>query len=150
MVGLKFHSPKKGLLQFLRAEPAESVALAPEAANPVVPRPRAAEDRVDAAAVAEAVRAYEAGATARQVGQGMGLGKTTALRVLRDAGVQIRVRSGLAPSDVVVAGRLYESGLLLREVGERFGVSTECVRTSLLAAGVVMRVGRGGRSSSSR
>ena len=71
-----------------------------------------------------------------------GLGKSTVLGLLADAGVVTRCQ-GLTPEQVTEAVRLYEAGWSLARVATQFGVSTRHVHDRLRAAGVVMRDSHG-------
>jgi len=74
--------------------------------------------------------------------QTYGLGKSTVLRLLAEAGVEMR-RQGLTPEQVTEATALYEGGWSLARAANHFGVSTRHVHDRLRAAGVVMRDSHG-------
>lgn len=108
----------------------------------VLPAPHRLDQRLSNDAVAELVRAYEAGASTADLRQRFGLSQGSVLKLLRTHDVTLR-RQGLDEANKSVAVRLYKDGATLAQLGSQFEVSPNVVRRVLLAAGVVMR-SRGG------
>lgn len=112
-----------------------------------LPKAHALSMRLTKQQKADAVAAYEAGASTREIAAVWGVSKSGINRLLVESGQRVRPRTKLTPEQIVEAGRLYESGLLLREIGARFGVSRDCVRIALKARGIALRPGLGARRS---
>ena len=84
------------------------------------------------------VELYEGGMSAKDAGKEVGIARPTALKYLRQEGVEIR--SSSVEVDVEEIKRLYlEERLPTRAIGERIGVSGTTVMKYLKAAGVQMR-----------
>lgn len=130
------------LVNFINTHHTSGQQLQPRAADPLPDlfslAPRLGEERV-----ADAIAAYEAGTSARQIAGPLGISRTGLLELLRSQGVEVRQRRTLTSEEIEVGARLYEGGSILREIAGRFDVSTEQVRTALLRRGVTMRPGRG-------
>lgn len=93
---------------------------------------------LSAAQVNMIVDLYEAGQTAKAVAEEVKCSRTTVLKYLKDAGVDIRgarIHADKA-ADVV---RLYATGIGIRQVAEELGMSNTTVRTRLIEAGVRVR-----------
>jgi lambda repressor-like predicted transcriptional regulator len=90
--------------------------------------------------VAELVKAYEAGATVRELVFQFGMHRATVLAHLERQGVPRRPQLRKLPDDQVAeAAALYTAGLSLADVGRRLDVSAGTVRKELLHAGVSVR-----------
>lgn len=87
---------------------------------------------------AKLCRAYEAGATRKQLADDFGIATKTVTAILKRRGVKSRWRK-LTEADVDEAVRLYGQGLSLERVGERLGVNAGTVHYQLKKRGVQMR-----------
>jgi len=96
------------------------------------------EQRLDASVAAEVVADYEAGMPTTQLTGKYGLGKSSVLRLLRDADVKMR-RQPLSEPEVNEAVRLYASGLSVAGVGLRLVANPSTVWRALRARGVTLR-----------
>ena len=74
-----------------------------------------------------------------------GIGKSTVLRLLSDAGVKMR-QPGLAAQHQVEAVALYVAGWSAARVGSRFGCTADTVLVSVRRAGAMVRPRVGGRN----
>lgn len=96
------------------------------------------EQRLHASVAAEVVADYEAGMPTTKLTGKYGLGKSSVLRLLRDADVEMR-RQPLSEPEVDEAVRLYASGLSVAAVGLRIGANPSTVWRALRARGVALR-----------
>ena len=116
----------------------------PEVPGPPLPSTRPVrrihklDSRVDGELIARLVAEYEAGTPSTQLMGMFGLSKASVLKLLREAGVEIR-RQGLDEAGIQAAIQLYRSGLSLKIVGAQLGVDGETVRLVLRKAGVSRR-----------
>lgn len=81
---------------------------------------------------------YQAGSTAKELGDLWGVHRATVSALLKERGVQLRNRP-LDEGEVSAAIRLYQSGLSLAAVGQRLSRDPNSVRLALLRAGVPRR-----------
>lgn len=81
---------------------------------------------------------YHAGTSTTELATRYGIGKGTVLKVLREAGVELRWPRMTEP-EIREATRLYESGLSLADVGKRLGRGYSTVHKALRRHGVKMR-----------
>lgn len=121
-------------------------ALMPDLATKIVqcePIPRPLHRRIEPSAVAEIVEKYQFGVTTPSLCRDYSLSKGGLLKLLREAGVQLR-RQPLNDHQVREATALYVDGMSLGDIDARFNVSYNGVRQALVRAGVERRA-RGGR-----
>lgn len=88
------------------------------------------------------VKAYEGGATIRELAEEYATSKLVIKNILRANKVRIKLTQPTR-RDVKEMIRLYESGLSLARTGERIGFDPVTVRKYLLTKGVEMRNTRG-------
>jgi DNA-directed RNA polymerase specialized sigma24 family protein len=127
------------LVPLVSAEPARS---GPEVQPlpALQPQHRLAENEID-----ELVRAYQAGATVKDLVHRYGVCQTTVLAHLDRHGIARRQPVGLSDEQTTEATRLYERGLSLAAVGQKLGFDSKTVRKYLADAGVTIRPSRGRR-----
>ena len=88
---------------------------------------------------------YDAGESTKQLGESLGIHRTTVACHLTDNGVQLRRKSRrLTDEQVVEAAKRYASGDTLTMLADRYEVGQETIRRELHAAGIGLRP-RGGR-----
>jgi len=92
---------------------------------------RRLDRRLSATTVAELVAAYEAGASTPELCTRYKLSKGGVLKLLRQAGVEIRHR-GLSDQQVQQAEQLYREGCSYAEIGRRIGKAKSSVREVVL------------------
>lgn len=105
------------------------------------PRRRIA-DRFTAAQLAGIVEEYRAGVATTALCRNHGLSKSAMLKILADAGVQMRMRP-MTSDQIETARLLYKSGLSLSQVAERTGVHQTTVQRTLWRHGVTLRAPNG-------
>jgi hypothetical protein len=88
--------------------------------------------------IEELVAGYQAGSTAKELGDRWRVHRTTVAALLKARGVQLRNRP-LDEAEVSAAIGLYQSGLSLATVGQRLARDPNSVRMALLRAGVPRR-----------
>ena len=103
-----------------------------------VPSLRQKQTRLTDSQRSELVDRYLGGDSANVLARELAAHRTTAVKVLRDAGVEVRYRI-LTDDDIDEARRLYESGLSLAAIGEHFGVAARTVLNVFRKAGVATR-----------
>ena len=91
---------------------------------------------------AQLVADYEAGMPSTQLVVTYGLGKGSVLKLLDEAGVQMRNR-GLPKDKLEKAAKLYRDGWSLARVGKQFGCSPDTLRLALANHGVQIRPRKG-------
>ena len=96
------------------------------------------DQRLDASVPAKVVADYEAGMPTTELTGKYDLSKASVLRLLHEAGVQIR-RQPFSQQAVDEAVRLYGSGLSVAAIGLRLGAHPGKVWRALRARSVVMR-----------
>jgi hypothetical protein len=103
-----------------------------------VPTQKQAQHRLEPPEIDRLGRAYESGATVRELAQDFRIHRTTAMDLLERAGVPRRGK-GLSDSKLQRAIRLYREGQSTARIGEALGFSAEMIRQHLLASGVRVR-----------
>ncbi len=105
------------------------------------------EHRVSPGMAAQLVADYEAGVPTTKLVGSYGIGKSSVLRLLQEAGVSMR-RQPLSPDQVAQAEALYRSGLSVTEVAVRLDLNPSTVWRTFQRRGVSMRAaGRPSRRS---
>jgi len=87
---------------------------------------------------AQVVADYQVGVPTTQLTIKYGLGKSSVLRHLREAGVTMR-KQPLTDDEVAEASRLYAAGLSVAQVGAALNLNPSIIWRTLTACGVVMR-----------
>lgn len=103
-----------------------------------LPRVHRLDVRLGAEALDQLIIDYQAGLTGPELQSRYGLSKGSVLRLLHEAGVQLRrqpVRGGQLAEMVA----LYESGLSIRQVAAELGLPKTTVQDALPRSGVAMR-----------
>ena len=118
----------------------EAVASDPvrPAETAVVRRVHKLDQRIDGEQIARIVAEYEDGTSAGVIGGMFDLSKRSVIKILREAGVAIRLPR-MSEAEVREATRLYASGLSLENVGKRLGRDHSTIYKALRRAGVRMR-----------
>ena len=96
------------------------------------------DQRLDASAPAQVVADYEAGMPTTQLTVKYGLSKASVLRLLHEAGVEMR-RQPFSEQELDEAVRLYASGLSTAAIGAQLGAHPSKVWRALRARGVALR-----------
>jgi hypothetical protein len=96
------------------------------------------EQRLDASIPAQIVADYGAGMPTTQLTVKYGLSKASVLRLLHEAGVEMR-RQPFSEQEVAEAVRLYASGLSVAAISARLGGHPSKVWRALRAGGVILR-----------
>jgi len=99
--------------------------------------------RLDDEQIDELVRSYVAGEPITDLAKRLGIHRSTLYVRLERAGIDLRQRGALSPTQVQHAARLYERGDSLAIVGRLFSVDAQTVRNHLAKAGVKIRKRRG-------
>lgn len=112
----------------------------PERVEPAIAAARVhrVELRLAPEELAQLVLDYEAGWSSTELQARYRLGKGSVLRLLREAGVEMR-RRPLAAEQMRAITKLYESGLTIREVAAELGLPKTTVQDELAQSGVTMR-----------
>jgi DNA-binding NarL/FixJ family response regulator len=105
-------------------------------------RPVRTARRLSPKEIRAAVEAYKAGATAREIGERLGVDRRTISGHLKAVGVRLRL-SPLTPEEAAHAAHLYAGGLSMAQVGERLGRSNSLIRLTLKRAGIRSRDSHG-------
>ena len=105
---------------------------------PVGYRAHQLSSRLSAEQIAEIVRRYEAGDSARTLAAEFDVASSALLRLLREKNVVIR-RQVITPEQEGLMARDYEDGMTVAELREKHGVSHGAVLRALHHAGVEMR-----------
>ena len=84
-------------------------------------KPKQRHRRLTKSQTQELIDRYQAGETARQLGEAFKINKKTVCKILKREGIPTRHRK-LSESDIDQAIELYESGLSLQAVGDQLGV----------------------------
>ena len=100
------------------------------------------EDRLSETTVARIVADYQRGVPSTHLARSLGVGKAGVLGILRDHGVQLRMRP-MTDHEVKEAVRLYEQGWSLARVGRQLGRDHSAIRDSLERTGVPRRDSHG-------
>lgn len=108
------------------------------------PRRHKLDQRLNAEQLAEMVAAYEAGSHSAELSRSFGVGKTSVIKILREAGVKIR-RQGLTPEQAAQAEQLYRSGLSMGRVADELGTRASTICFVLRQRAVPTRPRRGGQ-----
>ena len=95
---------------------------------------------------AQVVADYEAGVPTTQLTTTYGLGKSSVLRFLREAGITMR-KQPLTEAQVAEAIRLYSAGLSVTAVGAALNLNPSTIWRTLTARDVAMRSSRNRRPS---
>lgn len=106
--------------------------------SPEVMRPFKLDQRLDDAIRTEIINLYFSGKPSTSIAVLHGLNKNSVIKVLREAGVEIRRRS-LTIEQIDDAAQLYEAGQSLAKIGTRLGVDHGTVWRALKRRGVPMR-----------
>ena len=102
--------------------------------------------RLGSKTIARLVADYRAGTPTTQLTVKYGIGKSTVLRLLEDAGVPMR-RQPISDEVTIMAVSLYEAGKSLAAIAREVGQAKQSIRLALLKAGVEMRPSGGQRRS---
>lgn len=94
--------------------------------------------RLSTEVIAQLVVDYQAGVSSPELQKRYGLSKGTVLRLLNEAGVEMR-RRGLSAEQLGEVVRLYESGMTIREVARDLGVPKTTVQNALERTRTVKR-----------
>ena len=101
------------------------------------------DHRIDGELVARVVAEYEAGTPTTQLTRMFSLGKGSILKILREAGVELRLPR-MSAAELELARQLYESGLSLVDVSKQLGrPGHSTVYQALKRSGVRMRDSHG-------
>jgi hypothetical protein len=111
------------------------------------PRRFKLDQRLDASVPAQVVADYEAGMPTTQLTGKYGLSKASVLRLLHEAGAEMR-RQPFSDQEVSEAARLYAAGLSVAAIGLRLGAHPSKVWRALVARGVALRPPRNRPSAS--
>lgn len=114
--------------------PASPIATQRPAAKP----PHRLDRKVSAETAAQLVADYESGVPSTHLTRIYGLGKGSILKLLKEAGVQMR-HQGLSSDNLEEAAALYREGWSLPRVAERFGCSVGSIRKEFRNHGVQIR-----------
>ncbi|WP_375430995.1 hypothetical protein [uncultured Friedmanniella sp.] len=98
------------------------------------------EHRLDPATLAALVDDYAAGMSSTELQEKYSLGKASVLRLLAEAGVEMRRRS-LKPEQVTRVVERYQAGLDIRGVAAEMGLPKTTVQDALRRSGTKMRTG---------
>lgn len=98
--------------------------------NKNVVQARRLDRRLSQETIAELVAAYQAGSSTPELCKRYELSKGGVLKLLRDAGVEMR-RRGLTDEQIELAVRLYGQGLGYAEIGRRIGKAKSSVREAV-------------------
>lgn len=105
------------------------------------------QQRADRAQVAAQVVAdYQAGVSTTQLTTKYGIGKSSVLRILREAGVSMR-KPPLAEAQIAEATRLYGAGLSVTAVGAALNLNPSTIWRTLISRGVKIRPSRNRRTA---
>jgi hypothetical protein len=94
--------------------------------------------RLSAEQIADAVRRYEAGESARTLANEFGVAPSALLRLLRERNVVVR-KQVVTPDQEQLMARDYESGMTVAELKEKHGISHGAVLRALHRSGATMR-----------
>lgn len=97
--------------------------------------PHRLDRKVSPEIAAQLVADYESGVSSTHLTMIYSLGKGTVLKLLNEAGVQMR-HQGLSEKNLEEAATLYREGWSLPQVAERFGCSVGSVRKEFRTHGV--------------
>ena len=100
--------------------------------------PHRLDRKVSAETAAQLVADYESGVPSTHLTMIYGLGKGSVLKLLKEAGVQMR-NHGLLQENFEEAATLYRNGLSLARVAKRFCCSVDSVRKEFRSHGVQIR-----------
>jgi len=100
--------------------------------------PHRLDRKVSPEAAAQLVADYESGVPSTHLTMIYGLGKGSVLKLLKEAGIQMR-NHGLIQENFEEAATLYRDGWSLARVAERFCCSVDSVRKELRSHGVQIR-----------
>ncbi|MGI8667296.1 MAG: helix-turn-helix domain-containing protein [Jatrophihabitans sp.] len=89
----------------------------------------------------QVVADYEAGLSTTALTRKYGLGKSSVMRLLHEAGVAMR-KQPLSDDQAVEAIRLYEAGVSTSRIASMLGLNQSTVWRTLTARGVAMRPAR--------
>ncbi len=101
-------------------------------------QPYKLSQRLSAETVDAIIRAYQAGATTREVGERFGWAHSSINKLLRQHGITARRRSPNA-AEMQGAVELYEAGLGTRTIGQLLGFGATTIGRALRQAGVQLR-----------
>lgn len=88
--------------------------------------------------MARIVADYKSGVPSTQLARSLGVGKAGVLGILRDHGVQLRMRP-MTDNEVKEAVRLYQEGWSLARVGRQLGRDHSAISDALERLGVPRR-----------
>jgi transposase-like protein len=114
-----------------------------DAAAPSTKPPREAAPPLEPQVVEAMCRAYDDGEPISHIAKRFGIHRSTFYVRLERAGVQLRPREALSPTEVRQAANLYSQGRSLADVGRVLGVDAQTIRNHLAKAGVPIRKRRG-------
>jgi len=97
------------------------------------------QHRLEASERAAVVQAYVGGESMAAQAQAYGVRRETISKVLRDAGVKVRLQRAISAEQIEHAAVLYRQGWSLARLAERYGFDGQTIHTHLKRAGVVMR-----------
>lgn len=104
--------------------------------------PHRLDRKVSPETAAQLIADYELGTSFTQLTKIYGIDKGSVLKLLKEAGVQMR-HHGLPSDNLEEAASLYKDGCSLPQVAERFGCSVGSVRKEFRAHGVQIRLPTG-------
>jgi hypothetical protein len=144
MVGImQWYSRQRDLLRVGRQLRKLQVSRGGPRVDAVVRVQRQVSLRLSSSDKAAMVEAYGSGIPTTTLCMEYHVSKVTVLKVLGQAGVQMR-RQPMAPEMVAEACQLYVEGLSLQQVADRLDAPVGSVRNVLLRAGVTLRSPCGG------
>jgi DNA-binding CsgD family transcriptional regulator len=111
----------------------------PEEPELVFPQP---QRRLTAAEIVEVVRAYQRGATARELAAQFHVNRLTIAQHLKKMGIQVRGQ-GIRPNDIEEVAAMYAAGSSLAQVANKYGCVASTVRNTLRRHGYEVRPRRG-------
>jgi transposase-like protein len=95
--------------------------------------------RLEPAEKAKVIQAYESGDSMASLARLYGVRRETISKVIRDAGIEVRVQRAISQEQTAEAAALYLQGWSLARLAQRFGFDGQTIRTHLVRAGVAMR-----------
>jgi DNA-binding CsgD family transcriptional regulator len=122
----------QALAEYLATGPQEGPRSAPSALR----RPHRVRQRLNGEAIGQLVDAYQAGVTAKELGERYGIAKSTVLVLLRQAGISVR-HPRFTPGEVIRAVELYRARESQTEIAQLLGLNPSAVWHILRRAGVI-------------
>ncbi len=97
------------------------------------------QHRLDADQRLAVEQAYVGGQSMAALARTYGVRRETISKVIRDAGVKVRVQRVISQEQIKEAGELYRQGWSLARLAERYRFDGQTIHAHLKRAGVVMR-----------